>query len=90
MTVVAQSGRRTYHGADLETGGSAVRHAQDVIAEAIILVPHAIRPHTVHRTSNPQKLLGELLRQVFVSRILGCHLDAHLEGPRSFLVGGSW
>src|SRR5206468_3896000 len=48
------------HRAHLEPGGAAVGELQEVVVEAVLLVPHAILPGPVHGRGDIQKMLDEL------------------------------
>ena len=71
--------QQTDERADLETRGTPVRQAQDVVVEAVRFVPHAVLADLVHGRADPQEMLGELEHQVVVAGILGCELDGDLE-----------
>ena len=49
------------HRADLEPRGAAVGQAKDVVVEAVLLVPHAVRTDPVHRPGDQQELASRSL-----------------------------
>ncbi len=55
-----------HHGAHFETPGAPVRQSQDVVVEAILLVPHALLTRPVHCRRDIVKVLGELHDQILV------------------------
>ena len=79
MTVVAQSGSRPTSERTLSRDGTAVRQAQHVVVEAILLVPHPIVTDLVQGGANPQEVLGELEDEIVVAGVVRRQLDRDLE-----------
>ena len=69
-TVVAQRGSRPTSERTLQSLPGAVRQAQDVVEEAVLLVPHLVGviADGVHRGSDPEEPLEELQHEVLVGR----------------------
>ena len=61
-------------GAHLETRGAAIGKPQDVVVEAILLVPHAFCPCLVHGSGDPKEMVSKLDGHFFVHRIIGPQL----------------
>ena len=65
--------------ADLQTRGPAVRQPQDVVVEAVLLVPHAVVALLVQGGANPQEVLRKLVGELLVAGVVGGELDSDLE-----------
>src|SRR5208283_1788594 len=50
---------QTDHGTHLEPGRAAIREAQQIIVETILLIPHPIFARLVHSPCNPQEVIGK-------------------------------
>src|SRR5262245_32165203 len=62
--------QQAHHRAHLETLGLAIRQAQHIVEEPVLLIPHArILTHMNHRRGNPQEMFGELDGHVYIGRI---------------------
>ena len=64
-------GKEPHHGAHLEPLGTAVGEAEQVVVEAVLLVPHAIRSRPVHGRGDIGEVLGELDDHVLVGGVVG-------------------
>src|SRR5262245_56965896 len=60
--------QQAYHGPYFEPCGAAVWKAEDVIVEAVLVVPHTVRAKAIHGARDPQKVIDELSRHVVVAR----------------------
>src|SRR6516164_4614350 len=67
------------HRADLEPHRTAVRQAKDVVIEAILLVPHAVRAYRVHRPGDQHKLQDVVRCQILVGFVVRRQLERDLE-----------
>jgi hypothetical protein len=56
---------------------SPIRQAQHVVVEAVFFIPHVIS--AVDCIGNPEEVIKELRRQVFIGGIVVCQLDSDLE-----------
>src|SRR5215472_8123942 len=74
-------GQQTHHRAHLETLRSAIGQAENIIEKAIFLVPQIVLAvtHPAECRADPQEMLEELQRQLFVSRVVPRQLDSDLE-----------
>src|SRR5262245_39895667 len=72
-------GQQAHQGANLKTGGFSVWCPQDVIVEAVLLIPHAVWANAVHGAGNPQELFGKFFRKILIGRIMSSDLDNYLE-----------
>ena len=63
--------------AHLQARRAAVREAQHVVEEAVLLVPHLVvaLAHPVHRAGDEQRVLEELLDELLVERLVQRQLD---------------
>jgi hypothetical protein len=64
-----------HHGAYLEPLGTAVKEPQQVIIEAVLLIPHTVRVGPVHPSCNKVKMLHKLVDHILVGWIVGCELS---------------
>ena len=64
-----------HQGTHLEPRGAAVGEPQQVVVEAVFLVPHAVLPGTVHGRGDVVELLRKLQDHVLVDGIVGGELD---------------
>ena len=71
ITVVAHSGSRPTMERTLSRAGTAIGKTQDVVVEAIFLIPHTFRSHLIHSARDPEEMLHKLDRHVFVKRCRG-------------------
>ena len=69
-------GQQPHHRAHLEPRGAAVGEPQQVVIEAVFLVPHAVRPGPVHGPGDIVEVLHELYDHVLV----GAVVDGELYG----------
>ena len=79
MTVVAHSGNRPTSDRTFRRDGAAIRQAQHVVIETILLVPHAVVADLVQGHADPQEVLRELEHQVVVTGIVFGELERDLE-----------
>ena len=70
--------QESHQGAHLEPRGAAVRQHQDVVVEAVLLIPHALVAGAIHAGGDPQEMIDELLRHGLVRRVVGSELDRQL------------
>ena len=71
-------GKEPHHGAHLEPLGAAVGEPQDVVVEAVLLVPHAVLTGTVHGRGDIVEVLCELEDHVLVDGVVGGELHGKL------------
>ena len=64
-------GQEPHHGAHLEPLGAAVGEAQQVVVEAVLLVPHAVRSGPVHARGDIVEVLDKLHDHVLVDGVVG-------------------
>ena len=64
-------GQEPHHGAHLEPRGAAVGEPQEVVIEAVLLVPHAVLAGLVHRRGDIDEMLCELEDHVLVGGVVG-------------------
>ena len=69
----------SHQGTHLEPRGAAVGEPQDVVVEAVLLVPHAVRAGPVHRRGDVVEVLHELEDHALVDRVVGGELDRELQ-----------
>ena len=67
------------HRSHLEPRGAAVGQPQQVVVEAILLVPHAVRPGPVDRRGDVVEVLHELEDHVLVGRVVRGELERELQ-----------
>ncbi len=68
-------GQEPDHGAHLEPGRTAVGQPQQVVVEAVLLVPHAIRPGPVHGRRDKEEVLEELPGHFLVDGVVAGQFD---------------
>ena len=76
-TATAASGSRPTIERTFRRVRAAVRKAQHVVEEAVLLVPHfvVVLAHPVHRAGDGQRVLEELLDELLVERLVQRELD---------------
>ena len=64
--------QQTDHRADLQALRRAVGQAQQVVEEAVLLVPHlvVVLAHAVHGGGDPEEVLEELAGDLLVDRVV--------------------
>ena len=67
------------HRAHLEPRGAAVGQPQQVVVEAILLVPHAVPPGSVDPRGDVVEVLDELEDHLLVDRVVRGELDGELQ-----------
>ena len=72
-------GQQPHHRAHLEPPGAAVRQPQQVVVEAVLLVPHAVLTGTVHGRGDIDEVLCELHDHVFVGGVVDGELTRKLQ-----------
>ena len=72
-------GQEPHHRAHLEPRGAAVGEPQEVVVEAVLLVPHAVLPGLVHGRGDIDEVLDELEDHVLVGGVVGGELHGELE-----------
>ena len=72
-------GQKPHHGAHLEPCGAAVGEAQQIVVEAVLLVPHAVQPGSVHGRGDIVEVLAKLHDHVLVDGVVGgeFHCELH-------------
>ncbi len=60
-----------HHGAHLEPLGAAVGEAEQVVVEAVLLVPHAVSSSFVHAGGDIVEMFHKLQDHVFIDRVVG-------------------
>jgi hypothetical protein len=69
----------TDHRVYLEPGCNAVGTSKDVVIEAVLLIPHAVRADLVHSAGDQCKLDHEIRGQILIRRVVRRQLDGNLE-----------
>ncbi len=72
-------GQQPHHRAHLEPRGAAVGEPQQVVVEAVLLVPHAVLTGTVHGRGDIDEVLDELHDHVLVGGVVGGELHRELQ-----------
>ena len=72
-------GQEPHHGANLKPLGAAVGEPQQVVVEAVLLVPHAILTGPVHGRSDVVEVLDELHDHALVGGVVGGELEREFQ-----------
>ena len=73
-------GEQPDHRADLQAFGLTVRQAQDIVKEAVLLIPHAgVLTRTNHPRSDHEDVFDEFHRETDIARIVHCQFCADLD-----------